>query len=372
MLNKDGIRELFNNLNNVNHLAACSKSPMLKTVGRALGQYINDVENLGNPWELWSNKVEDARELFAKLINADKSEIAALYSVSSCLNAIISSFNFNGKNGVITSDLEYPTTNFILNAHKKYGLKLKTLKSKNNEININDYYGNINENTLLTTAIHVSSLNGSIQDIDRISEIAHKNNSYIYVDDYQSLGSINMDVKKNNVDFLASGNLKWLLGVSGVAFLYVNKKISEELSPADIGWFSQENPFKFGSEGLDYASGARRFENGTWSIPSIYASIEGMKTITKYKSYIETENKNLFKYAMEFINENKINTITPENAANIIAIPIKDPFNAEMKLKNKYNIITSARENSLRIAPHFYNTFNEIENALKIIKNEFL
>ncbi len=372
MLNKDSIRELFNNLNNVNHLAACSRSPMLKTVRESFEHYISDVENFGNPWELWSDKVDEARELFAKLINADKSEIAALYSVSSCLNAIISSFNFNGKNEVITSDLEYPTTNFILNAYKKYGLKLKTLKNKNNEISIDNYYNNITENTLLTTAIHVSSMNGSVQNINEISIIAHKNNSYIYIDDYQSLGSVNMDVRKNNIDFLASGNLKWLLGVSGIAFLYVNKKISEDLFPADIGWFSQKDPFNFGSEELDYASGARRFENGTWSIPSVYASIEGMKTIIKYRNYIENENKNLFKYAMELINKNKINTITPENAANIIAIPMKDPFNAEAKLKSKYNIITSARGSSLRIAPHFYNTLDEIENALKIIKKEFL
>ncbi len=196
-------------------------------------------------------------------------------------------------------------------------------------------------------------------------EVAH-------IDDYQSLGSINMDIRKNNIDFLASGNLKWLLGVSGIAFLYVNKKISEDLFPADIGWFSQKDPFNFGSEELDYESGARRFENGTWSIPSVYASIEGMKTIIKYRNYIENENKNLFKYAMEFINKNKINTITPENAANIIAIPMKDPFNAEAKLKSKYNIITSARGSSLRIATHFYNTLDEIENALKIIKKEFL
>ncbi len=185
MLNKDSIRELFNNLNNVNHLAACSRSPMLKTVRESFEHYISDVENFGNPWELWSDKVDEARELFAKLINADKSEIAALYSVSSCLNAIISSFNFNGKSEVITSDLEYPTTNFILNAYKKYGLKLKTLKNKNNEISIDNYYNNITENTLLTTAIHVSSMNGSVQNINEISIIAHKNNSYIYKSTYQ-------------------------------------------------------------------------------------------------------------------------------------------------------------------------------------------
>ncbi|AGO61636.1 MULTISPECIES: aminotransferase class V-fold PLP-dependent enzyme [Ferroplasma] len=370
-MNKEKIRELFYNLDNVNHLAACSKSPMLKTVKSSMENYMKDVIELGNPWNLWTEKVEKARELFAQLIHADKKDIAALYSVSSALNSIMSSMEFSNRNEIVTSDMEFPTTNFALYGYSKFGAKIKTIKSSGNTIDIDNYNGAINKNTLMTTAIHVSSLNGFRQDVGKIASIAHENGSYIYVDDYQSLGGVNIDVKKSKIDFLASGNLKWLLGVSGVAFLYVNPEIVETLKPANIGWFSQKNPFEFGAESLNYAEGARRFENGTWAIPSIYASIEGMKAILDYYDYIEKEDRKLFQHAIDSLERNGIPTITPDEAANIIAIPMKNPGDAEAMLKKKYKIITSARGDSLRIAPHFYNTEEEISEAIEKIKFQF-
>ncbi|WP_287950693.1 aminotransferase class V-fold PLP-dependent enzyme, partial [Acidiplasma sp.] len=226
---------------------------------------------------MWVEKVNEARKLFADIIHANADDVAVLYSVSSALNAVMSSFTFKNNNNIVTTDLEFPTTNFILQAYKKYGVEIKTVKNNNGIIKINDYENAINKNTVMVTAIHVSSLNGFIQNIDEIARIAHENGSYIYVDDYQSLGGVNINVRDSKIDFLASGNLKWLLGVSGVAFLYANPEISNDLKPSDIGWFSQKDPFKFGSEEINYAIGARKFENGTWSIPSVYASIEGMK-----------------------------------------------------------------------------------------------
>ncbi len=370
-MNKEKIRELFYNLDNVNHLAACSKSPMLKTVKSSMENYMEDVIELGNPWNLWTEKVEKARELFAQIIHADKKDIAALYSVSSALNSIMSSMEFSDRNEIVTSDMEFPTTNFALHGYSKYGAEIKTIKSNGNTIDIDNYNGAINKKTLMATAIHVSSLNGFRQDVGKIASIAHENGSYIYVDDYQSLGGVNIDVKKSKIDFLASGNLKWLLGVSGVAFLYANPDIVETLKPANIGWFSQKNPFEFGAESLNYAEGARRFENGTWSIPSIYASIEGMKTILDYYDDIEKEDRKLFQYAIDSLEQKGIPTITPEEASNIIAIPVKNPGDAEAKLKKKYKIITSARGDSLRIAPHFYNTEDELSDAIEKIKLEF-
>jgi selenocysteine lyase/cysteine desulfurase len=370
-MNKERIREQFYNLEKINHLAACSKAPMLKSVKKSIEQYMDDVTELGNPWELWSQKVDEGRSLFAKIIHADKNDVAVLYSASSALNAVMSSMDFNSKNVVVTSDMEYPTTNFALLGYSKYGANVRTLKQANNIIALDSYSNAIDKNTLLVTAIHVSSLNGFKQDVKQIAKIAHENGSYIYVDDYQSLGSVNIDVKQDKIDFLVSGNLKWLLGVSGIAFLYVNPDIVDTLKPANIGWFSQENPFEFGAEQLHYAQGARRFENGTWSIPSAYAAIEGMKTIIDNYSIIEKENSKLFSYGIEWLEKKGIPTITPEESANIIAIPVKNPMEAEITLKNKYRIITSARDTSLRLAPHFYNTEDELETAINIIKKEF-
>jgi selenocysteine lyase/cysteine desulfurase len=370
-MNKEKIRDEFYGLDKIDHLAACSKSPMLKGVKLALDGYADDVIALGNPWEMWTGKVDEARKLFAGIIHAHPENVAVLYSVSSALNSLMSSFTFGPKSNIVTSDLEFPTTNFALQAYRKYGVAVKTIRNRNGIIKPGDYENSIDENTAMATAIHVSSLNGFRQDVGEIAKIAHERGSYIYVDDYQSLGGVNIDVGKDRIDFLASGNLKWLLGVSGIAFLYVSPEAGRELAPADIGWFSQKDPFKFGSEQVEYADGARKFENGTWSIPSVYASIEGMKCILDHYSEIEKEDRKLFQHAKDELDKYGIATSTPEESANIVAIPMKNPPEAESVLKQKYGIITSARAESLRIAPHFYNTFEEIDRAVASIKKEF-
>ena len=97
----------------------------------------------------------------------------------------------------------------------------------------------------------------------------------------------------------------------------------------------------------------------------------GMKTIIDYYQYIEKEDRKLFLHSIDSLERKGIPTITPDEAANIIAIPVKNPGDAETILKKKYKIITSARGNSLRIAPHFYNTEEEISDAIEKIKFEF-
>jgi selenocysteine lyase/cysteine desulfurase len=360
-------RNEFINLDEKIFLAACSHSPLSKNVLFSLERYKYDLLEYGNPWDLWVEKVNIAKSLFANLINANVSEICPHFSVSSALTALLSSIDYEKRNEIVVSDMEYPTTNFIFLAQQKYGARVKTIENENYKIPINKYLSKINKNTILVSAIHVSSLNGFRQDIHQIGEIAHSAGAYLYVDAYQSLGTINVDVKKENIDFLTSGTLKWLLGLPGLAFLYVKNDLIDDLKPTNIGWFSQKNPFLFGARKLEYAEGADRFQSGTWSIPSVYAAIEGMKIILKVGvENIERKIGELTKYALEVANDLGLESITPKNANErgaIVSFLVKSPHKVETILR-KENIITSARDRGIRIAPHFYNTKEEIEKAV--------
>src|SRR5207249_3668929 len=80
--------------------------------------------------------------------------------------------------------------------------------------------------------------------------------SFVFVDAYQSAGSVPIDVKTSGVDFLAAGTLKYLLGTAGIAFLYVNRAVLEQLKPTVTGWFGRVDPFAFNPAQLDYAARA--------------------------------------------------------------------------------------------------------------------
>ncbi|MFG1449367.1 MAG: aminotransferase class V-fold PLP-dependent enzyme [Thermoplasmataceae archaeon] len=363
-------RDLFLNLDKVTHLAACSQSPLSYAVESEIDRMKSDLLEFGNPWDIWTRKVQESRELFAKIINADPDEIAISSSVSSAFSTIMSALKFNGRNGVVVSSLDYPTTNYIALANRKNGARVFTVYDRGGKIEPEYYDEFINDKTKLVSAIHVSSLNGFKMDVDSIIEKTHEYGGLAYVDAYQSVGSVNVDAHKMKTDFLVSGNLKWLLGWSGISHLFIRRDIIQENEPSFTGWFAQKNPFLFAPQDTDFSNTATRFESGTWSIPSVYASVAGMKTILQVGlPHIFQRVRELTNYAYETGIEHGLQPITisdPDRRGGIVSFRCRDASDIEHRLKRE-KIITAARGDGIRIAPHFYNTEDEVERAVSRI-----
>ncbi len=355
------------------YLAACSHSPLHRAMVDSLEEYRRDLEEYGNPWDLWVDKVGEAKELFARLIGAKRDEVAPSFSVSTAFDTLLSAFQYSTRNEILTSDLEYPTTNFILLAQQKRGARVVTLRSENYTITPEDYSKKLTSKTRLVTAIHVSSINGFKQDVKEIIRLSHAAGAEAYVDSYQAAGNTVIDVKKLDVDYLTSGTLKYLLGLPGLAFLYVKEELIPKLEPEYTGWFSQKDPFLFGASSLNYADNADRFQSGTWSVPSIYAGIAGLKTILEVGvENAERRVSTLTRRALELGDKLGLRTISPREDARrgaIVSFVVKNPHQLELKL-NRMGIVTSSRGVGLRLAPHFYNTEEEIERAVETIAKE--
>ena len=101
------------------------------------------------------------------------------------------------------------------------------------------------------------------QDLSEIVTKARAVGALVYVDAYQTLGTCALDVKELDLDFLTTGNLKFLMGIPGIAFLYVKPSVAEKLEPTITGWGGREDPFAFDLKDLTWAPVARRFDTGT-------------------------------------------------------------------------------------------------------------
>src|SRR5581483_11819653 len=135
--------------------------------------------------------------------------------------------------------------------------------------------------TILVSACHAYYQNGFLQDTARIAKWAREAGALSFVDAYQSLGTVPVDVRALGVDFLASGNLKFLMGIPGIAFLYVRPEIVPELKPTVTGWFGRANPFAFDPKSLDWAPTAARFDTGTPPVVNAYIARAGMEIINE-------------------------------------------------------------------------------------------
>lgn len=372
----DRWREEFPILKNVAHLGNCSQSAQSKRVLSSINRYLDNWGGVGMDWDTWCHEVDLAKAEFAKLINAEPEEIAIAASVSDLVSSIANSLDYTGKRKkIVVTDAEFPTVDHVWLANQRHGALVDFIPvNENHQIDISEYEKHIDENTLLTSITQVYYLNGFKQDIKAITDIAHKKGSLILVDSYQSLGTDPVDVKEMKIDILASGCLKYLFGVPGVAFMYVNKDLITSLKPSVTGWFGQTNPFLFQTRYNDWSNTASRFDTGTPPVLTAYAVKGGMEIINEVgPARIKDRIDMLSARALQGCLDRGLTTISPfdiskKGGTTAIVCGHKVDSHTMEKLLRERNVIGSGRGDVIRIAPHFYTKPEEIDYALDMIK----
>lgn len=370
-------RESFPILERVAHLGNCSQGAQSKQVLAGIRRYLDNWGGVGMDWDSWVEEVDAAKAEFAKLIGADKEEIAVAASVSDLVSSIANSLDYTGKrNKIVVTDAEFPTVDYIWLANQRHGAKVDFISvNENHEIDINEYERYIDENTLLTSATHVYYLNGFKQDAAKMAEIAHRKGSLFLLDSYQCLGTEPVDVKRMNIDILVSGCLKYLFGVPGIAFMYVNKELIQNLKPSVTGWFGQTNPFLFQTRYNDWANTASRFDTGTPPVLTGYAARAGIEIINQVGvEKIKDRVDMLSAYALSGCIARGLKTISPLDVSKkggTTAIVCGDKVDSHTmeKLLRDRGVIGSGRGEVIRFAPHFYTKVNEIDYALDMVKD---
>lgn len=363
-------REEFPILKNIVHVGNCSQSAQAKRVRAAINAYLDNWLTVGMDWDQWVQEVTLAKAEFAKLIGADTDEIAVGSCASDLCSAIASALDYSGKRPkVVTTETEFPTVGHIWLAHQKYGAKIDFIPVRDGYVDLADYERYVDDSTLLTSVTHVYYQNGFKQDLDAIVDICHRKGSLVMVDGYQACGTTPLDVHKQKIDIYFTGNLKYLFGIPGIAFMYVNKNLAPLLKPALTGWFGQENPFSFKVRILDYARDSRRFDTGTPPVLTSYAARAGLQIANEVGVPAISERIDfLSRVAIEEADKRGLDMVSPRDISRkggTTAIRMKfDSHEMEVELKKRH-VIGSARGNVIRIAPHFYTTANDLAYVME-------
>ncbi|HEV8411743.1 MAG TPA: aminotransferase class V-fold PLP-dependent enzyme, partial [Gemmatimonadaceae bacterium] len=216
----------------------CSQAPQTDATRAAAERYLYSWNRSGMDWDAWMAEVALAKAEFARLIGASATDIAVFSSVSEAASAVASALDFAGpRKRVVVSEAEFPTVAHVWLAQEKHGAQFAWAPVRDGVIDPASYDGLIDDRTVLVSACHGYYMNGFVQDAARIAARARDAGALSFLDVYQTLGTIPVDVRSLGVDFLASGNLKFLMGIPGIAFLYVRPEIVESLRPGVTGWF---------------------------------------------------------------------------------------------------------------------------------------
>ncbi len=346
----------------------CSQAPQTDMTRAAAERFLDSWNRTGMDWDAWIEEVELARQAFARLVGASADEVAVFSSVSEATSAVASAMDFAGpRRAVVASEAEFPAVGQVWLAQERRGARLRWVPLREDVPDPSGYDAMIGPDTAVVSACHGYYLNGGLQDLAAIAAAAHAHGALLYADAYQTAGAVPIDVAALGVDFLAAGSLKYLMGVAGIAFLYVRREVVERLYPTVTGWFGRVDPFAFRTTHLDWAPTARRFDTGTPPILNAYIARAGMELIAE----VGVERIRAWHEALgqRLIEGGQARGLTLHGPADLrrktasTAFVVPDAPAVERALRGR-GIIAAARGPVIRLAPHFYSTLADVDAAL--------
>ena len=224
-------RSEFPILENTTYLISNSLGAMPRAVYDAMKGYADTWATRGvRAWEeRWWMLAAEVGDEIGVLMNAAKGSVSTHQNVTTCQAIVASCFDFSGKrNQVVYSDMNFPSVMYFWEAQRAYGARVRMVKTDDGiTVPTERLLDAITDDTLLVPISHVIFRSAYVNDAKAIIEKAHKVGAHVVLDTYQSLGTLPVDVRALDVDFVCGGVLKWLCGGPGLAYLYVRPDLGK-------------------------------------------------------------------------------------------------------------------------------------------------
>lgn len=357
----------------LNH--AASSPPLIPSVS-AIHKYLE----LKGKQESVHEEVIDTRRLFAELLGVSTDTIAFAPNVASALS-VVWGIDYPTGSNVVTYANDFPSnvyTCFNLERIKK--VEVRCVPDMEGVISPEALAEYVDSKTRLIIISHVQWLSGYRIDLKEICKIAKEVDAILAVDIMQSVGMLNLDFKKYDVDIAAGGVAKWLLGPTQVGFLHIREDRLEDILPVAVGHCGSPYEGSPASPSWDVTklnlwSDARKYQVGSIADMIYYATRPCMNLLLDYgmdkveKRIFQLRNY-LIEQVMNLGSKFGLNTPIDVGPSGIVNVKVPNDSLAVEKLKEK-KIAVSARGGGLRVSPHFYNTEEEIDYFIKTLKEIF-
>ncbi len=333
------------------------KNEIVEFLGQASGE-------TGFDYSSWGERIEEIRASCAELVGADADEIAFVKNTSHGISTVASGLDWKQGDNVIVFEKEFSSNIYPWLNLKDRGVEVKFLPLKNERILFEDIESLIDSRTRLITMSSVQSVNGFMIDLNRLGQLCKDKRILFFVDAIQSLGAVSTDVKECGADFLAADGHKWLLAPEGIGIFYCKKELASQIRPSLLGWKSVVDDHNFESFDFKLKNNTLRFEEGSLNTIGIYGLGAAVDLLLEIGiDNIQKRVQDLGAIIIGEAEKRGFTLKTPKNRSErggIVSFAGNfDPKEVAEKLFEK-NIVVNYRGGGLRVAPHFYNTEDEI------------
>ena len=360
------------------YLNNASTGPLPSRTVRAMDAYN---ARRARPWTVdWPAQratLQRGRELCAALVGATWQEIALMGNTTLGINLAARALPLKAGDVVLTFDKEFPSNVYPWMALESKGVRLHRIPCA----------GRLPDEEALLRAMDeipgvkavsvswVSFATGYAIDLEAIGRACRERGLWFVVDAMQGVGARRLDVRRCQVDVLACGAQKWLLGPWGAGFAYVREELARTLEPTTVGWLAMqasEDFTRLTDYEFRYWDDARRFEVLTFPVQDVAGMSASLELFAELGH--EAVEAQVTRLADEIVawaeSTGGMTLVTPRERAKragIVAVAPPDPVAASARL-TAARVAHSLREGAIRLSPHCYNTVAEVRAALGAIE----
>ena len=376
MINDTLIREEYRHLKDVIFVNAAHVIIPPKSVLEAHEGFIRDYVGKfasGIVEEAW-DIVDETRSTLSDLIQSSPSEIAFVKNTAEGIGIISNGYPFNTGDEILICDQEHPSNLFPwIRLHELKGVDLKVLPSQKDwDLPEDAFIQNLSPTTKAVVLSAVQFTTGVFPKLKVIGEECRKRGILFIVDGIQAVGRMNINVKDMNIDYMACGSNKGLLGMLGAGFVYCREDLIQKIIPPYVSYQSVENFIAPPALTEDFSriawkKDARRFESGNLNYSGILAINEGVKLVNKLGiQNVEDHILSLEESLLKRINGLSLQFRTPvsnkDHWSGIICVYYDPEKEAHVKeILKDHKIYATFRGGYIRIALNFYNTNAQME-----------
>jgi len=373
----DRRREEFPTLASGIHLLSHSLGPVPRKARESMLAYYDAWEHhtSEDAWATsWWEMSAQVGDRIANILGGDAGSVQIQPNASIALSSIASCFDFSAdeRNKIITTALDFPSMQYVWDAQATIGAAVEVVHSDDGiSVPLDHILEAIDDTTCLVALSHVSFRSSYRVDVEAIVERAHRHGARVLLDVYQSAGAVELHASEWEVDFLIGGTIKWLCGGPACGYLYVRPDLQKDLQPRLTGWVAHAAPFDFAQPPMRYTDSVRRFAQGTPSIPALYSVLPGLQIIEEVGvKRIRHESERRTEFMIDFALERgwKVNSPRDVNQrGGSVMIHVEDGPAMVKRLAERKVFVDCRPGVGLRMSPHFFNTDEEVGEAMEIL-----
>lgn len=332
---------------------------------------------------------ENTRKKIARFINAESSsQIIFTKNASESLNLIAYTYgmqNVNKNDEIVLSIMEHHS-NLVpwqkVVRDKQAVLKYMYINEKY-EIPMEEVEKKITDKTKIVAITHVSNVLGTVNNVKKIIEIAHRKGAIVVVDAAQSIPHMRIDVQDLDADFLVFSGHK-MLAPMGIGVLYGKRNILQRIEPFLMGGDMIETVYE---QETIFAAIPSKFEAGTQNVEGVIglgAAIDYIERIG-YNN-IQKIEKEVIQYAKQELEKldfvETYYTNNQEHHSGVISFNVKGMRHQDVaKILNSYGVCIRIGSHcaqplirymklmgTCRASFYFYNTKEDVDRLITALK----